>query len=357
MAILMLVWGIGSPFTGAVADKLGTGVVIVFGSMCTAIGFVLFVWATSEIHLYVAGVFMGLGVAGAGVSAMVGAIGRRAAPEERTQALSKLGIGSGIGMFIAFPYTHLLIEQLGWQASLYVLALTALSMMSLALVFRGDAAVANATSRPQSLKEALREALVHPSFLLLTSGFFVCGFQIAFYSLHLPAYVADQGIASQYGVWALTMVGIGNLIGTWLAGHSAKYFPKRYSLAFIYLGRGVVFLVFLFVPMNGPLIVVLSFVLGLLWLSTVPLTSSLVATFFGPVWMSMLFGIVFLSHQIGSFTGVWLAGYLYDTTRSYDLMWWISIALGIFAAVVHWPIREQPVARLQTKAAMPVPAE
>jgi predicted MFS family arabinose efflux permease len=165
--------------------------------------------------------------------------------------------------------------------------------------------------------------------------------------LHLPAYVADRGFDASVGVIALSMVGLGNLIGTWAAGQSAAYFPKQYTLAFIYFGRCIVFLCFLFVPVTPTLVILYSFILGLLWLSTVPLTSSLVATFFGPVWMTMLFGIVFFSHQIGSFLGVWMAGRAYDLTKSYDLMWWASIGLGLFAALVHLPIRQEPVARLR----------
>jgi predicted MFS family arabinose efflux permease len=266
-----------------------------------------------------------------------------------------LGIGSGVGVLVSLPYAHVLIEMFGWKASLVTMAATAALMWPLAWVIGNETATAKPGEIPQTLKEALREAFRHPSFLLLTAGFFVCGFQVAFYALHLPAYVSDRGFDPMIGVLGLTMVGLGNLIGTWLAGQSAAYFQKQYTLAFIYLGRCAVFLCFLYVDITPTLVVVLSFVLGLLWLSTVPLTSSLVATFFGPVWMTMLFGIVFFSHQIGSFIGVWMAGRAFDLTRSYDLMWWTSIALGIFAALVHWPISQEPVDRLKPKA--PVPAE
>ena len=355
IALANIVWGCAAPFIGAVSDKLGAGKVLMFGSTCTAIGLVTMVLAQSELHLLISGVFMGLGVAGAGVTAMVGAVGRAAPPEKRTQAISMLGIGSGVGVLISLPYAHFLIELFGWKASLATMAATAVLMWPLALIIGNDtSSVGQPGVRPQTLKEALHEAFRHPSFLLLTAGFFVCGFQVAFYALHLPAYVADKGFDPKIGVLALTMVGLGNLIGTWAAGQSAAYFPKQYTLAFIYLGRCLVFVCFLYMDMTPALVVLLSFVLGLLWLSTVPLTSSLVATFFGPVWMTMLFGIVFFSHQIGSFIGVWMAGRAFDLTKSYDLMWWTSIALGIFAALVHWPISQAPVARLQPKA---VPAE
>jgi predicted MFS family arabinose efflux permease len=187
--------------------------------------------------------------------------------------------------------------------------------------------------------------------LLLTTGFFVCGFHVAFYGVHLPAFVADQGLDSSVGVWALTTVGLANLIGTYIAGQSGRFIEKRRGLSLIYFGRCFVFLGLLYLPITAFSIIAMSAVLGLLWLSTVPLTSSLVATFFGTRWMSMLFGVVFLSHQLGSFTGLWLAGMLYDATKSYDMMWWISIALGLFAAVVHWPIQERPVPRLAANPA------
>lgn len=353
IALTNIVWGMAAPFIGAASDKYGAGKVLIFGATCTAIGLVLMVLATTELHLLASGVFMGLGVAGAGVTAMIGAIGRAAPAERRTQAISTLGIGSGIGVLVSLPYAHVLIEMFGWKASLFTMAVTAALMLPLALVIGNETATGKPGEIPQTLNEALREAFRHPSFLLLTAGFFVCGFQVAFYALHLPAYVADRGFDPMIGVLGLTLVGLGNLIGTWAAGQSAAYFQKQYTLSFIYFGRCAVFLCFLYMDITPTLVVVLSFILGLLWLSTVPLTSSLVATFFGPAWMTMLFGIVFFSHQIGSFIGVWMAGRAFDLTRSYDLMWWSSIALGLFAALVHLPISQEPVARLKPKATAP----
>jgi predicted MFS family arabinose efflux permease len=352
IAIANIVWGLAAPFVGAVSDKYGTGRVVIFGALCTAGGLGVMYAATSDLHLFVSGVLMGFGVAGAGVNAMVGAVGRASPPEQRTAAIAALGMGSGIGIFIALPYTHLLIEQLGWKTSLLVLAATALAMLPLALPVSGKPTV-QALEKPQSLADALREAFRHPSFWLLNAGFFVCGFHVVFYGVHLPAYVADKGLGNDVAVIALTVVGIGNLLGTYLAGQSAKFVEKRIGLSLIYLGRALIFLGFLFLPITGTTIIVLSAGLGLLWLSTVPLTTGLVATFFGPAWMTMLYGIVFFSHQVGSFLGVWLGGRVFDITRSYDAMWWISVALGLFAALVHWPIKERPVARL---AAPAVPA-
>jgi predicted MFS family arabinose efflux permease len=239
---------------------------------------------------------------------------------------------------------------LGWKGSLLILIATMTLVLPLAWPLSGKPAAGSLVDT-QSLGEAIREAFTHPSYLLLTTGFFVCGFHVAFYGVHLPAFVADQGLDSSVGVWALTTVGLANLVGTYIAGQSGRFIEKRRGLSLIYFGRCFVFLGLLYLPITAFSIIAMSAVLGLLWLSTVPLTSSLVATFFGTRWMSMLFGVVFLSHQVGSFTGLWLAGVLYDSTKSYDMMWWISIALGLFAAIVHWPIRESPVPRLAGSAA------
>lgn len=350
IAIANITWGVAAPFAGAFSDKLGSGRVVASGALATAAGLYMMYIATSDIHLYVSGVLMGLGVAGSGVNALVGAVGRLAPPDQRTAAIAKLGMGSGIGVFIALPYTHLLIETFGWHTSLAILAATALLILPLAVPISGKPTPI-VQAKPQSLREALAEAFAHPSFWLLNAGFFVCGFHVVFYGIHLPAYVADKGFDPAVAVTALTLVGIFNLVGTYCAGLWGKHFPKRIGLSLIYAGRALVFLGFLFLPITPTTVIVLSAALGLLWLSTIPLTSSLVATFYGPTWMTMLYGIVFFSHQVGSFLGVWMAGLLFDMTKSYDTMWWISVALGVFAALVHWPIKERPVPRLAVQPA------
>ena len=346
MAIANLVWGVGSIIAGAVADKFGAGRVIVASVLATFAGLYVMYAATSPMDLYLSGVLLGIGVCGTGMSALVGAVGRAVPAEKRTAAIASLGMAAGIGGFVAFPYTHLLIEWLGWQSSLLVLAGTALVMLPLAYGLSGKPVTQQGQAKPQSLMGAFREAFNHPSFWLLTAGFFVCGFHVAFYSVHLPAFVVDKGLDASVGVVALMAVGIANIVGTYIAGQSARVVERRVGLAFIYFMRCFAFLGLLFLPISGPMVVFVSALLGLFWLSTVPLTSSLVAIFFGTTWMSMLFGFVFLSHQVGSFLGLWMAGRLYDMTGSYDAMWWISVALGLFAAAVHLPIREKPVARL-----------
>jgi predicted MFS family arabinose efflux permease len=350
MAIANLVWGLAAIVAGAVADKYGSGRVVVAGALSTCLGLYLMYAATDASSLYISGLLLGIGVAGTGITSLVGAVGRAVPPEQRVTAIASLGMAGGIGGLIAFPYAHLLIEYMGWKPSLLVLAATGLLMIPLAWVLAGKPATDAGALKPQTLMEAGREAFAHPSFWLLTIGFFVCGFHVAFYSVHLPAYVADKGLAPWVGVWALMAVGVANILGTYLAGQSGKIVEKRIGLSFIYFMRVFVFLGLLYLPINPTTVIGISALLGIFWLSTVPLTSGLVATFFGTTWVSMLFGFVFLSHQLGSFAGLKLAGRVYDVTKSYDMMWWISIALGLFAALVHWPIKEKPVARLAIPA-------
>ena len=351
MAVANLSWGICAVFAGMVADRYGAGRVVVAGTLASMAG-MYYMWAArSGFDLLVGGVLMGVGVSGTGLNALVGAAGRAAPPEKRTSAIAALGMASGIGGFVAFPYTHLLMDLYGWQTSLLLLLVTSAVVMPLAWPLAGKPADNSSLVDRQSLVGAFWEAFTHPSYMLLVTGFFVCGFHVAFYGVHLPAFVADKGLDGSVAVTALTLVGLANLVGTYIAGQSGRFIEKRRGLSLIYFGRCFIFLGLLFLPITPTTIIGLSILLGLFWLSTVPLTSSLVATFFGTRWMSMLFGVVFLSHQVGSFCGLWLAGYLYDATKSYDAMWWISIALGLFAAAVHWPIQERPVARLAASPA------
>ncbi|HJU32141.1 MAG TPA: MFS transporter [Hyphomicrobiaceae bacterium] len=351
MAVANLVWGVGAVFAGMVADRYGAGRVVVGGTLASMAGLYYMYAARSGVDLLIGGTLMGVGVSGTGLTALVGAAGRAAPPEKRTSAIASLGMASGIGGFVAFPYTHVLMDLFGWQASLLLLLATSALVMPLAWPLAGKPNGGLGLIDEQSLWSACKEAFTHPSYLLLTTGFFVCGFHVAFYAVHLPAFVADKGLDTSVAVTALTMVGLANLAGTYIAGQSGRFIEKRRGLSLIYFGRCFIFLGLLFLPITPVTVIVLSVLLGLFWLSTVPLTSSLIATFFGTRWMSMLFGVVFLSHQVGSFCGLWLAGVLYDATKSYDLMWWISIALGLFAAAVHWPIQERPVPRLAAATA------
>lgn len=346
MALAQLLVGLAAPITGAMIDKFGAGRIIIGCALTTMGGLYLMQTAQTGPELIASGILMGLGVSGTGLSALVGTISRLSPPEKRTSAIASVGMAAGIGTFVAFPYTHLLIDLLGWKASLFVLMGTLALMIPLSYPLSGKPKPAEGIERSQTLREALREAFRHPSFWLLTTGFFVCGFHVAFVSVHLPAFAVDKALPAWVGPMALSVLGLVNILGTYMAGKSGAYVEKRVGLTIIYLGRAVVFAAFLFVPMTPVTLLVMCGLLGLLWLSTIPLTSGLVAVFFGTQWMSMLYGFVFLSHQVGSFLGVWMAGRLFDLTGSYDVMWTLSAGLGLLSALLNWPINEKPVARL-----------
>ncbi len=352
MAFSNLINGVGAILAGAIADRYGAGRLVAGATLFTVGGLLMMYAAQDSTDLLISGLLLGIGITGTGINGLVGVVGRAAPPERRTAAIASIGMASGIGGFLAFPYAHALMELLGWQVSLLVLACTALAMIPLAIPLAGrPPGQASAVAHRQTLGEAFNEAFATPSFWLLTTGFFVCGFHVSFYSVHLPAYVQDQGLSAWVGVWALMAVGIANIIGTWLAGQSARFMPKRVTLTCIYLARAVLFVAIIYLPATPVTVIGISALLGVFWLSTVPLTSGMVATFFGTGWMSMLFGFVFLSHQIGSFLGLWAAGRLYDMTHSYDAMWWISAALGLVSALLNWPIRERPVPRVLAEQA------
>jgi predicted MFS family arabinose efflux permease len=350
MALAQLTMGIGAPLSGGLIDKFGAGRIVAICVLAAIAGLYLMYAATSTNDLMLSGVLMGIGVSGTGVTSLVGTIGRLAPPEKRLSAIASIGMAAGIGGFVALPVMHLLIEVVGWRQSLlWLMAITAL-LIPLAWPIGGKPAVLPGAAKQQTFREALYEAFRHPGFLLLTAGFFVCGFHVAFIMVHLPAFTIDQGLPTWVGPVALSVVGIANIIGTFIAGQSGPYVEKRLGLSLIYFGRAILFLGFLYLPMTPVTVITICGLLGLLWLATIPLTSGLVATFFGTTWMSMLFGFVFLSHQIGAFLGVWLGGRLFDMTKSYNAMWWISIALGLIAALLNWPIKERPVARLSANA-------
>jgi predicted MFS family arabinose efflux permease len=351
MAIANIVWGLGAPFAGAISDKYGSGRVIAGGALTTMTGLYLMYAASSGSALLVSGLLLGLGISGTGVTTLLGTVGQKAPTEKRMFAMSAVSIGSGLGILCALPYAHLLIEYVGWRESLLVLAATIGVMFPLAWILSGNPAAPAANApKAQTLQEALREAFALPSFWLLTAGYFVCGFHVTFYSVHLPAFVVDQGMPRSVATAALMAVGVFNIVGTIFFGRLSATIGKRMSLSSIYLLRAIVFLGFLYLPMTPFTVMALSCCIGMLWLTTVPLTTGMVATFFGTTWLAMLGGIVFFSHQVGSFLGVWAAGWIFDATKSYDMVWWISVALGLFAALIHWPIKEAPVPRLALPA-------
>jgi predicted MFS family arabinose efflux permease len=352
IGLLNLVWGLAAPFAGAVSDKFGATRVVIAGVAAYAIGLLLMANAQSSGELTLSGVLIGLGVAGTGFTAVFGVIARAAPPENRTRALSLATMGSAIGMFIALPYVHVLMDWQGWVTSLVILAATAAFMLPLGLAIgklanpgaAGQTGSVQPVREEQPLRAAVAEAIKYPSFLMLTAGFFVCGFHIAAVAVHLPSYLSDQGFDANIGAIALTVVGAFNIAGTYLCGRAGEMIPKRVALTIIYLIRGVVFAAMLYLPLTGQSVLIYASILGLVWLGTIPLTSGLIVTFFGPRWLSTLYGIVFLSHQIGSFTGAWLGGVVFDATGSYDSLWWVCIAVSLLAALLHMPIKEAPKA-------------
>lgn len=349
MALQNLFWGLGLPFFGAIADRFGTWRVLTLGGLLYAAGLLTMAFATSPSMLHVGGgVLVGLGVAAGSFSIVLAAFARHTPPEKRSIVFG-IGTAAGsAGMFLFAPISQGMIDALGWHDTLVWMGIAMLIIPVLATPLVGSshaAQQANAAAQ-QTAAEALREALRHGSYLLLVSGFFVCGFQVAFITAHFPAYIGDLGIPARYAVIALALIGFFNIIGSLGAGIIGQRYPKPIFLALIYIGRSVAVTAFLLLPQTPTSVVVFSIVMGLLWLSTVPPTNALVATMFGTRHLGMLGGVVFLSHQIGSFLGVWLGGYLYDHFGTYDPVWWLGVALGIFAAVVHWPIREAPVARM-----------
>jgi predicted MFS family arabinose efflux permease len=353
MAILNLVWGFGAPFAGALSDRLGVVRVALGGTALYIAGLLLMATATGGTQLILSGALIGLGICGTGFTALFGVIARAAPPEQRASALGMTTMGSAIGQFVSLPYTHVILDATGWVTTLFIMAGTAALMAPLALVFtRGGASEPHASAlSQQGLGSALAEALKYPSFLLVTAGFFVCGFHIAAVAVHLPAFLADKGFDPGLGAVALTVVGGANILGTYLCGRIGDVMPKRLALAYLYLGRGAIFLALIYLPLTETSVLVYSFFLGLLWLGTIPLTSGLIVTFFGPRWLSTLYGIVFFSHQVGSFMGAWMGGWLYDKYHSYDLLWWASVAVALLAAAIHLPIREHPAPRLAAAAA------
>jgi len=348
MALQNLCWGIGQPLFGIIADKYGTWRVLAIGATLYALGMLVMAVAPSPLWLHIGGgVFIGFGVAACSFGVVLAAIGRLVGPEKRSFAFG-LGTASGsAGMFLFAPISQGLIDNLGWSDSLVALSFVMLAIPLLAIPLRGNSSTSAiaAAEFQQSVSAALREAFASKDYLLLISGFFVCGFQVAFITAHFPAYVSDLGIAARWAVIAISLIGFFNIIGSLASGVLGQRYSKPILLAWIYIARSVVVTAFLLIPASPATVVVFAIIMGLLWLSTVAPTNALVAVLFGTRYLGMLGGLVFFSHQIGSFLGVWMGGYLYDVYGSYDGVWWLGVALGLFAAAVHWPIREAPVHR------------
>jgi MFS family permease len=342
-----LAWGFSGIFAGMVADKFGAFRVIVVGAVLYALGLVGMAYASTPLLLSLsAGVLLGMAQAGTTYAVVYGVIGRNVSADKRSWAMGVAAAAGSFGQFLMVPTEGFLISQFGWQEALVILGVAALTMIPLAWGLREPGFAAGAAvRRDQSIVQALREAFKYPSFQLLMAGYFVCGFQVVFIGVHMPSYLKDKGLSPQVASYALALIGLFNVFGTYAAGALGQRLQKKNILAFIYAARALVIAVFIFAPLSPMSVYVFAAVMGLLWLSTVPPTNAAIAQIFGVAHLSMLSGFVFLSHQFGSFMGVWLGGFLYDRTGSYDVVWYIAIALGVFAALINLPVKEAAIVR------------
>ena len=351
LAVQNLAWGVAGPVAGMLADRFGAFRVLLVGSLLYAGGLVSMGLATSGLaFMGGAGVLLGMAQSGTTYAVVYGVIARQVDPAKRSWAMGVTAAAGSFGQFLMVPVENWLIGNWGWQNALFVLGCAALAIMPLAWGLKEPPAAA-ATGHRQSVGSALREAFAYPSFRLLMAGYFVCGFQVVFIGVHMPSYLKDHGLAPGVATTALALIGLFNVFGTYAAGSLGQRMPKRHILSAIYALRAVAIVAFLLVPLSQASVYVFAAVMGFLWLSTVPPTNAIVAQIFGVQYMSMLGGFVFLSHQVGSFMGVWLGGKLYDATGSYDVVWWIAVALGVFAALINLPVRESPIARAAPQAA------
>ena len=347
IAIQNIAWGTAGIFAGMVADRFGAFRVIIAGALFYAAGLFGMAHAATPLTFALStGMLIGIAQAGTTYAVVYGVIGRNVSAERRSWAMGITAAAGSFGQFLMVPTEGFLISQFGWQQALVLLGGAALLMVPLAWGLREPAfADGGVVHRDQSIAQALREAFKYPSFRLLMAGYFVCGFQVVFIGVHMPSYLKDKGLSPQVASYALALIGLFNVFGTYAAGVLGQKLAKRKILAFIYLARAVAITVFLLAPLTPVSVYIFASVMGLLWLSTVPPTNAIVAQIFGVAHLSMLGGFVFFSHQIGSFMGVWLGGVLYDRTGSYDIVWYIAIALGVFAALINLPVKETAIVR------------
>jgi MFS family permease len=357
LAIQMLLWGATQPFAGALADRFGAVWVLASGAVVYAIGTVWMAYAHSPLELHLsAGVLIGLGLGGCSFTLVLGAFGKLLPENWRTIAFGAGTAAGSFGQFLFSPLAVVLIHEVGWQKTLVIFGGLVLLIVPLAMMIaaprraKGAPATVSATSS-QTVSHALTEALGHKSYVLLVLGYFTCGFQLFFIAVHLPAYLVDRGLPAETGGWAIGVIGLANIVGSVAAGYIANFMPRRYLLSLIYFGRSIAIMAYIVLPPSTASTMIFSAVIGLLWLSTIPPTSALVAIMFGQRWLTMLLGVAFFSHQVGGFLGVWLGGVLYERTGSYDVIWWWTIVLGVASAIINLPIIEKPVAR-----AVPQPA-
>jgi MFS family permease len=355
LALQNLLWGAVQPFAGGIADRFGPTRVISVGAILYGLGLVTMAYASTPLLLDLsAGVLIGFGLAGCSFPMVIGALGKLVPESWRGLAFGAGTAAGSFGQFLFSPLAHALIDAFSWQTALLVFAGLMLLVLPLSMALAtppaGPAgAGATAAPLPQSYREAMTEAFGHRSYVLLVLGFFTCGFQLAFVTVHLPSYLVDRGLGADVGAWTIAVIGLFNIIGSIASGWLAGRIPKRYILSIIYFGRALAIAAFIVLPPSTASTLIFGAVTGLLWLSTVPPTSGLVALMFGTRWLTMLFGFAFFSHQVGGFLGVWLGGIVFERTGSYDLVWWLSVLFGVLSALINLPIVEKPVHR-------PVPA-
>lgn len=355
LAVQNLSWGLIGIFTGMLADRFGASKVLVCGALLYALGLAGMAWAPNTlIFTLTAGLLIGMAQTGTTYAVIYGVIGRQLPAEKRSWAMGVAAAAGSFGQFFMVPVEGQLIASLGWQNALLVCAVLVLTIVPLAFALREPNFHAlkrsAAGGQQQTIIQAVSEAFRNPSFLLLTAGYFVCGFQVMFIGVHMPSYLKDFGLPPHVASYSLALIGLFNIFGTYLAGTLGQRMAKRYLLSGIYFIRAIAIVVFLLVPLSPWSVYVFAAVMGFLWLSTVPLTNGAIAQIFGVQHLSMLSGFVFFSHQIGSFLGIWLGGYLYDHTGSYDVVWYVAIGLGVFAGLVNLPVKEEPVQRLPLAA-------
>ena len=345
LAIQNLVYGLATPFAGMIADRFGTARAVIGGTLLYAVGMVLMAYSTTgwEFSLS-AGLLVGIGLSCSGFSTVFGVVGRAFPPEKRTLALGIAGAAGSFGQFLMLPYGQTMMNHIGWHNALLICALTILLILPLSSALVENKKM-QAAGQKQSIPEALREAFGHSGFVLLCSGYFVCGFQLMFISVHFPAYLIDQRMTPDTGMMALALIGLFNIFGTYMWGWLGQHRTKKYVLSVLYFTRAVVFAIFVVLPVTPFSVYLFAAAIGFLWLGTVPVTSGLIAQIFGVKYLATLSGIAFLFHQVGSFLGVWIAAYLFDTTGSYRLMWLLTIALGILAGLINLPINDKQIQR------------
>lgn len=348
LALQNLLWGASQPLTGLIADRYGAGKVLFIGTILYVLGLIGMALSTSGTGFVLsAGILIGIGLSGTTFSIVYGVLGRITPPEKRSMALGIAGAMGSFGQFALLPVSQGLISNFGWLQALLILAGVAALMAPLSVTLAEPHRDFSNQGHKQSAWEAIREAFGHGGFNLLTLGYFVCGFQVVFIGVHLPAYLSDQGLSANVGVTCLALIGLFNIFGTFTAGWLGQRYSKKHLLAGIYITRSIVIIIFLATPLTPLSAYLFAMVIGFLWLATVPLTNGIIAQVFGVAYLSMLGGFVFFSHQIGSFLGAWLGGLLFDSTGSYDIVWTIIILLGVVAMALNLPINQQPLARMQ----------